>query len=367
MNSDVSSLPLSVRLARDNFWFVFFTFLFVCTSMVIGFTSNQSHLLKYSLYSDTFIEVAISCLLFGIAIYLIHITFVAPTKSLYQKIAGDFKYYVLNVYNIVSVLIVVLSYPLVASSLTIIKTLLPDLVPYYLDELFMKMDSSLHFGVAPWELLQPFLGYPFVTFVINVIYNFWFFMQLIVVMWQIVAFNRPRLRMQFLLSYVLVWMFLGSFMAIALSSAGPCFFGNVTHLPDPFEPLFQYLNHTNSTLAEYDLSLWALETQKYLWEHYLDSTVGMGSGISAMPSMHISIATLLVLLGRHTNHWLYAIFTVHAILIFIGSIHLGWHYAVDGYIAFIATYIVWKVSGYLIRDLPESGPVLVQKGFYTSS
>ena len=367
MSRGASCEPLFVRLSRDNFWFVFFTFLFVCASIVIGYTSNQSHLLKYSLYSDTFIEVAISCLLFGIAIYLVRITFIAPTKSLFQKISSDFKIYVLDGYHIISVLIVVLSYPLVASSLTIIKTLLPDLVPYYLDEMFMKMDLSLHFGVAPWELLQPFLGYTFVTFVINVIYNFWFFMQLIVVMWQIVAFNKPRLRMQFLLSYVLVWMFLGSFMAIALSSAGPCFFGNVTHMPDPFEPLFQYLNQTNNILAEYDLSLWALETQKYLWEHYLDSTVGMGSGISAMPSMHISIAVLLVFLGRCSNRWLYLLFSVHAILIFIGSIHLGWHYAVDGYLAFVATYVVWKVSGYLVRNLPETGPVMLKKGMYSDS
>ena len=33
---------------------------------------------------------------------------------------------------------------------------------------------------------------------------------------------------------------------------------------------------------------------------------------------------------------------VHAALIFLGSIHLGWHYAVDGYLAFALAYAVWR-------------------------
>jgi hypothetical protein len=31
----------------------------------------------------------------------------------------------------------------------------------------------------------------------------------------------------------------------------------------------------------------------------------------------------------------------HMVLIFLGSIHLGWHYAIDAYLAWALTLIVW--------------------------
>jgi membrane-associated phospholipid phosphatase len=73
----------------------------------------------------------------------------------------------------------------------------------------------------------------------------------------------------------------------------------------------------------------------------------MLNGISAMPSMHVAMAVLFALVGWKTNRGLGALLTIYAILIQIGSVHLGWHYAVDGYASAAAVSSLWLVVGRL--------------------
>ena len=63
--------------------------------------------------------------------------------------------------------------------------------------------------------------------------------------------------------------------------------------------------------------------------------------ISAMPSMHNASALLFALAGYQVNRFWGWVLTVHATLIFIGSIHLAWHYAVDSYFAWGLTLVIW--------------------------
>jgi hypothetical protein len=37
------------------------------------------------------------------------------------------------------------------------------------------------------------------------------------------------------------------------------------------------------------------------------------------------------------------------LLVLIGSVHLGWHYAVDGYVAIAAVTGFWWIAGRIIR------------------
>jgi len=342
-----------------------FTGTLIFISALLGYLYNQPDLVKYSLYSKSFHNIGVVVVLFALAGYLGFITFFANTETLVSRIANDVNKYIFNTYNLVSVLLVIVAFPLIVSSMTILKTLLPFIVPYYLDTFFMELDKVLHFDIAPWKLLQPLIGYTYITFSINVVYNFWFFMQLFVVIWQVSSLNRPRLRMQFLISYVLAWMVLGSLLAILFASAGPCYYSGITNLPDPYIPLFQYLHSVNDLLAENGLSLWALDTQNYLWEHFEESTIGLGSGISAMPSLHVSVAVLLALVGWRTNRILGLFLSLHAFLILIGSVHLGWHYAVDGYASIIGTFAIWKFSGYLVRNIPEKRLIIAPEDVAT--
>ena len=60
-----------------------------------------------------------------------------------------------------------------------------------------------------------------------------------------------------------------------------------------------------------------------------------------MPSMHNGSALLFALAGYQVSRFAGHLLTAHAILIFIGSIHLGWHYAVDSYLAWAFTLVIW--------------------------
>jgi hypothetical protein len=43
------------------------------------------------------------------------------------------------------------------------------------------------------------------------------------------------------------------------------------------------------------------------------------------------------------------ILIAHMILIFLGSIHLGWHYAVDAYAAWAITLVLWPTAYYIAK------------------
>ena len=46
--------------------------------------------------------------------------------------------------------------------------------------------------------------------------------------------------------------------------------------------------------------------------------------------------------------WLVA---AYALVIQIGSVHLGWHYAIDGYVGAALALSIWLVAGALLRRL----------------
>lgn len=218
---------------------------------------------------------------------------------------------------------------------TMVKSYITVLVPFGWDVTFDQWDRALHFGYRPWEILQPVFGYLPITFLVNLNYNMWFVVMN--VFWAYYAFiARPgEERTRFFMSYMMIWIIGGGVLAVVFSSAGPCYFTRIGLSPDPYAPLMDYLRGAN----EY-LPVWALNAQDMLWE--LQAEGSAFGGISAMPSMHNATALLFVLTSAGRPLWVRRGLMVHAALIFLGSIHLGWHYAVDGYLAFALAYAVWR-------------------------
>ncbi|MCH8197830.1 MAG: hypothetical protein IH904_07085, partial [Proteobacteria bacterium] len=57
------------------------------------------------------------------------------------------------------------------------------------------------------------------------------------------------------------------------------------------------------------------------------------------------------------------VLTAYAVIIFIGSVHLGWHYAIDGYAGIAGTWLIWKFAGQMLRrGEREPGPAGVPFG-----
>jgi len=247
---------------------------------------------------------------------------------------------------------VLLAIPVFTYSFSMFKAAVPVLHPYALDAEFHALDLALHGGVEPWVWLQHVLGYPLATAAINVTYHLWYFIMLSTLYVVAFASGRPQLRMQFLLSFVLSWIVLGNLVAIIGSSAGPCYYGHIVPGADPYAPLMAYLHEANRHFP-----VWALDVQDMLWTNYKDSFGSSALGIAAMPSMHVGSSVLLALLGWRVHRAAGIAASVFALLIMAGSVHLGWHYAVDGYVAAAGACLIWYLAGLATSPLPARATV----------
>jgi hypothetical protein len=63
----------------------------------------------------------------------------------------------------------------------------------------------------------------------------------------------------------------------------------------------------------------------------------------------VAIAVLFALAGWQASRAAGLALTAYALVVLIGSVHLGWHYAVDGYFAAAATVVIWIACGAAMR------------------
>lgn len=231
---------------------------------------------------------------------------------------------------------------LFAVGFTNIKSDIPRIDPFSWDETLMQLDRTLHLGMLPHEILAPLLGTPIVIFLLNVIYNLWFFIMMGFLIWQGCQGQDTPRRQQFLLAYMLCWGLGTAVMGLIFSSAGPCYFGRLVNGPDPYAGLMSDLVEANRHYP-----VFALIAQDLLWQSYLEGR-GVVSGISAMPSMHVATSCLLFLCARASGpHWLSWSCAAFGVVIFAGSVMLGWHYAVDGYAGILIALLAWWLAGRL--------------------
>ncbi|MEX2741195.1 phosphatase PAP2 family protein [Rhizobium mongolense] len=96
------------------------------------------------------------------------------------------------------------------------------------------------------------------------------------------------------------------------------------------------------------------EYANYLLDLYEAGQTGLGSGISAMPSVHVGLVVLNALFLSSLNRWLGVVGWAFAAMIFYGSVYTGWHCAVDGYVATAVALAIWWLTGRLIHQKPHS-------------
>lgn len=290
--------------------------------------------------SYSFVAISLPLLLVSIAVLRFGrmLLFVRPKRPL-AAFAADFKQFVLAPGRLANGLPVMIAMSLFVSSFMHVKAEIPALAPFNWDETFMMLDKFLHFGLHPWEILQPALGYPLISFMINFFYNLWFVVMWGLSCWLGFAKFNSQLRLQYFIAFLTTWMIGGSLLAVIFSSAGPAYYGALGLSPDPYTPLLSYLRDVNQIFP-----IWALDTQKMLWDGYT-GTSDIFVGISAMPSIHNATAVLFALAAWRLNRAAGFVFAAFAGLIFIGSVHLAWHYAIDAYLGIAIALLTWWAAG----------------------
>lgn len=234
--------------------------------------------------------------------------------------------------------------PLFFASFSAFKIMIPTIIPFRWDGAFAAWDATLHGGIAPWRILHPVFGNPIATVTLDWVYGAWFFVVFGAFFWQSFSVTNAETRMRFLLSFVLGWISIGTIAATLLSSAGPIYLTLLTGEDAGYADLLVYLNEID---RQYPIL--AVSAHDMLWQTYRLGEVQLGHGISAMPSMHVAAAVLTALLAWRSGLVARIGMILFATAIFLGSIHLGWHYAIDGYVAAAMAVAVWKASAPLAR------------------
>jgi len=232
------------------------------------------------------------------------------------------------------------------SGFSVLKGAIAVLAPFSWDETLAQLGLKLHFGRSPYEWLWWIIQSPLAVYLLNFFYNFWFVVLLATAFGSVAAARDSMLRHQFLLSFMLVWLIGGFFIALAFSSAGPCYYARLG-LGDFYQPLMDALASANRRYA-----VWALPTQDRLWGGYTGLSTG-SVGISAFPSLHVATSVLFALYAKRLSNWLGIALWVFAMIIMLGSVVLGWHYAVDGYAGALIAIAIWRITGAALSRAPR--------------
>ena len=221
-----------------------------------------------------------------------------------------------------------------------VKTHLQDIaglfidLPFFADPFFAALDRALHFGTDPYQFSHRlFSGVSEIGIAVSYVVLWVPVSLLFSVILAIIDGDRRR-RGDYLRLYVLAFLVLGNVLAIAGLSAGPVFYDRIFHT-DRFADLTVALEV--SGIAEGLIG----QIQLGLWEMYSEGLLALGTGISAFPSVHVAMATVITLYASERSVWLIPIASAYLAAIMIFSVHTGFHYAVDGYASIILMALAW--------------------------
>jgi hypothetical protein len=251
--------------------------------------------------------------------------------------------------------------PVLMGSFGVLKMLLPLSMPFTWDDRLAAFDRALFLGTDPWRITHALFGSPFATQLLDIAYALW--VPLVIIGVLIACCAEPYARARYLLSFAASWLLIGVLGAYCLSSAGPCFTGLLgTAEAAAYAPLMDRLHDLHAAIG-----LGAVDWQQELWVAYHGTEYGFAKGISAMPSMHNAIAFLYVLALANGPRFLRVGSWVFAAAIYVGSIHLGWHYAADGIAAGLMMWGIWGAAGFYLDRVgygsAEAGAAAQLPGF----
>jgi hypothetical protein len=233
---------------------------------------------------------------------------------------------------------------LIAYSFAALKASLPQVFPFYADRFFADIDRQLHFGTDPWVLTHALSSVIPSGLATTFYLTIWSIPAFIFPICLVLVDRDPNRVSRFLLLYLLTWIGLGNILALAGLSVGPVYFDRYMGGSE-FVGLTDALQTSQVTTTIFGI------IQQDLWHFLADRDQEIGTGISAFPSVHVGIATVIDLYGVERGLiWAIPGILFCALILFL-SVYLGWHYAVDGYFSILALTGIWQLR----RGLPFTG------------
>lgn len=201
------------------------------------------------------------------------------------------------------------------------KSMIPYVTEMWADPPLAALDRII-FRTDPWTITHAVLGQaPLIDF----LYILWSPLKFGTL---ILLFCLPVDRGRILMPYFLIG-FISVCFQYALPSGGPIFYERLGH---------------GSDFSALPIPHFATVAADYLWEHYRGSGI-VGTGISAMPSVHVAMALWMAFAWGSVHRWLAWLGGAFFVVIFVGSIHTGFHYASDAVAGTIIALFSWVAFG----------------------
>ncbi|MEO5973307.1 MAG: phosphatase PAP2 family protein [Sphingomicrobium sp.] len=209
------------------------------------------------------------------------------------------------------------------------KPLLNHLIPFWADPLLADVDQALFLGRDPWRLLA-WLNSDATAILYH---RGWFGLMILTLL--VVLMQPPSSRKSAaLLSYFVLWSVIGPLIHWLLPAAGPVFYERLGY---------------GVRFAEMPVPAETAKVAGFLWTAFANGGFGPGAGISAMPSLHIATtAWMTITVYLFAPRWAIPMATV-GVLIFLLSISLGWHYAIDGIAGIVCALVTYQASAAFYR------------------
>lgn len=297
--------------------------------------TELSHLSSYSIYFTKWLKLF--GLIFPIFAVLIHFALLMHRFNRRRVLAAKRVFARRHVARFSAGICLLLSTVFFQGTFTSIKNSLSALAGGFPNDRFQAdLDAWLHFGVDPWRLLYAFGKHDWIRVAVEWNYNALWFIICFATLFYVATSSRTQgIRQRYVLCFMLVWIVIGNVLAGLFLSAGPAFYGQVTGDTERFAEQLAFLARGA------DWSHSAVAYQDYLWKLHEMGTVGFGSGISAFPSVHVGLITMNALFLYDHSKRLGLVAFVYVAFVLASSVYLGWHYAIDGYVAIAVTFALY--------------------------
>ena len=211
------------------------------------------------------------------------------------------------------------------------------------DERLAAIDRLLHGGAA-WHWYAFLFHEPTLLKLVDLLYELWFVALAALIVW-LCWTPRRALRQRALLALLILWIGAGNVAAWAFASAGPCY--RADRDPDAAALIAQ--------LDASDSAHIARANERGVWAAYTADEWKPLGGVSAMPSLHVGLSVLVAIIASRRSRGLGLLLWAFAAFVQVGSVILGWHYAIDGYAGALCAWGAWAIAGRMsgLADGPE--------------